>query len=98
MAGSRDQDVDRRACAVQTAAPMEKGTTHWPPSSIPWHWPLVASTPQQGGSGVHSKLEYLWLFSRLQGRNQPGDAALPPAARGLGCACILAPGASRALC
>lgn len=27
------------ACAVQTTAPTEKGTTRWPLSSIPWHHP-----------------------------------------------------------
>lgn len=68
------------ACAVQTTAPMEKGTTHWSLSSIPWHHPLVASTPQQGGS------ECFWLSSKLQARNQTRDAASPPAAPGLGSA------------
>lgn len=36
-AGSGDQDVDRRAGAVQTTAPLEKGPTRWPLASI--HWP-----------------------------------------------------------
>lgn len=97
MAGSRDQDVDRRACAMQTTAPAEKGSTHWPPSSIPWHRPLVASTPQQGGSGVQANRSASGCSPSCT-RNQTRDAALPPAARGLGSACILAPGASRALC
>lgn len=76
------------ACAVQTIAPMEKGTTRWPLSSIPWHHPLVASTPQQGSSGVHSQPECFWLCSKLLGRNQTRDAALPPAAPGLGSASL----------
>lgn len=76
MAGSRDQDVDRRACAVQTTAPIEKGTTRWPLSNIPWHHPLVASTPQEGGSGVHSRPVYFCLSSKLQERNRTRDACL----------------------
>lgn len=76
MAGSRDQDVDRGACAAQTTAPIEKGTTRWPLSNIPWHHPLVASTPQEGGSGVHSRPVYFCLSSKLQERNRTRDACL----------------------
>lgn len=78
MAGSRDQDADRRACAAQTTAPIEKGTARWRLSNIPWHHALAASTPQQGGSGVRSRPVCLSPSCRKE-MGQGMLASTPPA-------------------
>lgn len=92
MAGSRDQDVGRRACAVQTTAPVEKGTTRWLLSSIHRHRPPVASTLQQGGSGEQSKTSKPnSVFQAAKVRNQTSNTVLPPLAQALDSAQILAP-------
>lgn len=73
MAGSGDQDVDRRAGAVQTTAPLLKGPTRWPLASTHWPGPWWPAGPGRAAGVSTAKAAYL----RVPARSQRA-AARPP--------------------
>lgn len=79
-AGSGDQDVDRRAGAVQTTAPLEKGPTRWPLASIHWPGPWQPAGPV-GHQGEHSKTRILVSVSRQEARAATLSPRLPEPGR-----------------
>lgn len=77
MAASRDQDVDRLPVLCKQTAPVEKGTTCWSLCIIHQYCPLVASTPQQDGSGKQSKTAILVCV--LQAASKKPEQVMMPA-------------------